>query len=174
MRQARLPLLQAFFLIAISLASSAFAVVGSFSIVSTSFADPFNITEATQMSFASVISNTASTYTLSTSDSVSATGNGAVALGTPASGDYNITDGSGSAVIDIAISGLTANNGVTPQNPVCSYNGGPDVAGCALNSQANPGAGGLILTVGMQAVVDGTQNNGATATPTFDISVTYH
>lgn len=173
----RIPLirgLHAVFMTSSALFSAASQATISNFPVNAIFSDPFAIIEATTMSFGSLVSNTNATYVLDTSDSVTASGNGQVVGGTTRSGDYTIQDSSGTAIIDIGITNLTANNGVTPRNPICSYDGGPDILGCLTVGQANPGPGGRTLTVGMTIDVDGTQGNGGLANPTFDISITYN
>lgn len=157
-----------------SLVSAAYAVTSNFSMAALIFSEPFTITETLSMNFGNLMANTASTYTLSTANAITATGGGAAVGGVQRAGSYTIADTAGSANIDIATAGLTANNGVTPQNPVCSYDGGPDIAGCAINNAANPGVAGKVLKVGIQLVVDGSQANGGSATPQFGIDVTYH
>lgn len=154
-------------------ASSSYALTSTFTI-SVAFLQPFTITEATAMDFGTLVSDTASTYTLSTGDAITATGAGQSVGGTPKSGDYTIADtGTSTGNIDISVVNLTAANGVTPVNPVCNYAAGGDVAGCALVNAGNPGAGAT-LTIGIQLQVDGTQTTGTTASPTFDITVAYN
>lgn len=157
-----------------SVISGAYAITSNFSMAALIFSEPFTITETLSMRFGNLMANAASTYTLSTANAVTATGHGAIVGGIQRAGSYTIADTAGVANIDIAIAGLTADSGVTPQNPVCSYDGGPDLAGCAINNAASPGVAGKVLKVGIQLVVDGTQNNGASATPQFNINVTYH
>lgn len=154
-------------------ASSAYALTSTFNI-SISFSQPFTIVETTPMSFGSVIATTTADYTISTIDVVTATGSGASIGGVPAAGDYTITDtGTAANNIDITVGALTANNGVTPVNPVCNYNAQGDVAGCTLVNVTNAG-GGNVMNVGVTLQVDGTQANGSSATPTFTIAVAYN
>ena len=154
-------------------ASSSYALTNSFSIA-VAFAQPFTIVQSTKMNFGTLVSNTAATYTINTLDTVTFTAGGARVGGTPKTGDYTITDtGTAGNNIDISISNFVADNGVTPASPVCNWNGQGVVAGCTLTNVSNA-TGGKVLNVGMSITVDGTQNNGTTANPAFDITVTYN
>ncbi|MCP5246900.1 MAG: hypothetical protein H6937_13485 [Burkholderiales bacterium] len=118
-----------------------------------------------------MLAGTADTYTISTAGAVSHAGAGSELGGTPAAGDITIT-GSPTQTIDISVGSYSADNGVTPSNATCNYNGGGEVACNTLTGAAAPGAGKTLL-LGVDATVDGTQAAGSTAAPTFVVTVVY-
>lgn len=152
--------------------ASAFAVTSTFS-VNTIFINTFSINQNTAMNFGNLMANSATSYRLDTNDTVTAIAPGGGAWGSPASGQYTLVDSSGTAAIDINITNLVANSGVTPSNPRCNYNGGGEFL-CPSTNQANPGAGGKTLLLGMDITTDGTQAPLSAATPSFDIVITYN
>jgi hypothetical protein len=123
------------------------------------------------INFGTVSAANASTYRISTAGAVSTVlGSGTRIYGTTSAGSITIT-GSASDTITISASSYTANNGVTPSNATCSYNGAAATA-CPVTGAA-PGAGTPLL-IGVDVAADGTQAAGSTAAPTFVMSVTYN
>ena len=135
------------------------------------FAAPLILTKNSDIDFGTVSAGVADTYTINTSGTVTAAGSGQTLGGVPTAGDITVS-GSSTQVVDISVGNYTANNGVTPQNATCSYNGGSEVSCNSLTGVAAPGSGTTLL-LGVQAVVNGTQASGTTAAPTFDVTVVY-
>jgi hypothetical protein len=156
----------------VGVASAAFAATVNMS-ASVRFRAPLVLTKVQDIDFGFVSANLADTYTISTAGVVSAAGQGEVLGGTPRAGNVNIK-GSNSQAINISLGNYTTHNGVRLQNASCAYNGGSAVSGCAINAAAAPASAGKTLLVGVQAVVDGSQNEGVVATPSFDITVVYN
>jgi hypothetical protein len=134
------------------------------------FDTPLSITKNSDINFGTVKAGVADTYTLSTAGAVTAAGSGQWLFGTKAAGNLTIA-GSSSQLVNVSVGGYTANGGVTPQNATCAYNGGAS-GSCSITGAAAPGAGKTLL-LGVQAVVDGTQAAGATAAPSFTVTVIY-
>ena len=128
------------------------------------------LTKNADIDFGIVEAGVADTYTITTGAAVTAAGVGEVLGGSPAAGDITIV-GSAAQTVAITVGSLVANNGVTPANITCAYDGGGSAA-CALAGQAAPGAGKTLL-LGADAVVDGTQAAGSSAAPTFVVTVVY-
>lgn len=135
------------------------------------FDTPLSITKNADINFGTVKAGVNDTYTITTAGVVTAAGAGQTISGTPAAGNLTIA-GSTTQVIDISTGSYTANNGVTPSNATCAYNGG-SAGACSLTSQAAPGAGKTLL-LGVDATVAGSPAAGATAAPTFVVTVVYH
>jgi hypothetical protein len=160
-----------FFIVAVSLLSSADAIAATQSVtVNVSFDTPLTLTVVSNVSFGAVAAGVASTYTITTAGVVTATGSGQWLYGTKTAGNITIA-GSTTDTVNISVGGYTANGGVTPQNATCAYNGGA-AGSCTINTAVAPGAGKTLL-IGVDAVVSGTQAAGATATPSFTVTVTY-
>ena len=155
----------------ILVSSAAFAATQNFS-AEVAFATPLTLTKVSDMDFGVVKASTAAIYTLSTAGVVTANATGEVIGGTPNAGELDIA-GSISQQIDITTDGLIADNGVTPTLPQCSYDGGAESACDALSAQAAPGLGKPLL-VGVTITADGTQADGTTASPTFNVNVVYN
>jgi len=135
------------------------------------FDTPISLTKVSDISFGTVKAGVADTYTMSTAGAVTAAGSGQWLSGTKTAGNITIV-GSTTQTVNVSVTGLTANGGVTPQNPICKYNGGSDTACASAISVAAPGAGKTLL-IGIDAVVSGTQVAGATAAPTMTVNVVY-
>lgn len=128
------------------------------------------LTKNADINFGTVNALNASTYRISTAGTVSTvSGTGIHLYGATAAGNITIA-GSATDGINISV-GYTANNGVTPSNAQCSYNGGA-AAFCNGNALA-PGSG-KALVVGVDVTTDGTQAAGTTATPSLTIFVFYN
>jgi len=128
------------------------------------------LTKNSDINFGTVTALNASTYRISTVGALSTvSGTGVPLYGATAASNIQIV-GSATDGINISAGGYTANNGVTPSNAQCSYNGG--AAGSCSISGVAPGAGKTLL-VGVDVATDGTQAAGTTAAPTFTISVAY-
>lgn len=134
------------------------------------FDSALSIVKNADIDFGVVEAGIADTYTIDTTATVTAAGTGQVIGGTPAAGDLTIS-GSPTQAIDISVTNYVADNGVTPQNATCSYDGGAEAA-CTLTGAAAPGAGTTLL-LGVEADVDGTQAANDVAAPTFDVVVNY-
>jgi hypothetical protein len=128
------------------------------------------LTKNADIQFGTVKAGATGTYVINTAGSVTASGNGVWLYGTPAAGSITIA-GSTTETVSISTGGYSANGGVTLSAATCAYNGG-SAAACSLSNQAAPGAGKTLL-LGVTATVDGTQAAGATAAPTFVVTVTY-
>ena len=135
-----------------------------------SFDTPITLTKNADISFGTVTAGVADTYTITTAAVVTAAGAGQWLGGTKTAGDITIA-GSTTQTVNISAGSYTANNGVTPQNAKCAYNGGAEVA-CSIVGAAAPGAG-KTLKLGTEAVVNGTQAAGSSAAPTFVVTVVY-
>jgi len=136
-----------------------------------SFDTALVISKNNDIDFGIVKASTSGTYTIDTTGAVTPSNGGETVGGSHQAGNINLT-GSASQMVDISATNYAANNGVTPSNATCSYNGGA-AAACSLTSQTPPGAGKTLL-VGVQVAADGTQTAGTSATPTFDIVINYH
>lgn len=151
--------------------NSAFAVTQSVT-ANIAFDTGISITKNNDADFGTVQALTAETYTLSTAGAVTAAGSGQIIGGTPAAASLTIV-GSTTQAIDIAVNNYSAAaGGVTISNATCNYDSGGS-GSCALTAAAAPGAGKTLL-VGLDAAVDATPIAGASATPTFDVVVTYN
>jgi len=161
-----------FFIVAIALLFSADALAATQSVtVNISFDTPLTLTKVSDISFGAVKAGVADTYTITTAGVVTAAGSGVWLYGTKAAANITIA-GSTTDTVNISVGGYTANGGVTPANATCAYNGG-GAGSCTIASAAAPGAGKTLL-VGVDAQVSGTQVAGATAAPTFTVTVIYN
>ncbi len=149
---------------------NAFAITQSIT-ANIAFDAPLSMTKNSDINFGVVRAGINDVYTISTAGVVTAAGAGGTVFGTPTAGNITIS-GSTTQTIDISAGSYTANNGVTPSNARCAYNGGASAA-CSLTTQAAPGAGKTLL-VGVDATVTGSPAAGATAAPTFVITVVYN
>jgi len=134
------------------------------------FDTPLGLTKKSDISFGTVKAGVADTYTITTAGNVVAAGSGQIVSGSGAAGNITIT-GSTTQTLNISVSGYTASNGVTPANAKCAYAGGT-AGSCNIAAVAAPGAGKTLL-LGVDAVVDGTQAPGATASPSFTVTIVY-
>lgn len=136
-----------------------------------SFDTPLTISSNSSINFGTVAAGVAGTYTMSTAGALTSVG-GNWLYGNKSAGSLTIA-GSANDTITISVGGYTASNGVTPQKATCAYNGGA-AASCdnTAITGAAPGAGKTLL-LGLDAVVDGTQAAGSSATPTIVVTVNY-
>lgn len=145
-----------------------------------SFVDPITITEVTAMTFGNVSTTIADTETLilSTAGAVSGTGAGDYLAGALA-GDSTVTSSTAQSldiILQNAGQGTATNVTVDLTAFTCDYNGGAVTGSCATTlAVASPIASATLLygstaTFGITGA--GAQDN-TTATPTFDIVVTY-
>jgi hypothetical protein len=131
-----------------------------------------SMTKNADINFGTVTANNASTYRISTTGAVSVvSGTGTTLYGIPTAGSLTIS-GSTTTGITISTGAYTANNGVTPSNATCAYNGGASSSCDAGISGTAPGAGKTLL-LGVTVAADGTQAAGTTAAPTFLVTVAY-
>ncbi len=139
---------------------------------SISFDVPLTLTKTSDIDFGTVSANNASTYRISTAGTTSVvSGTGQFFSGTPTASSITVA-GSTTDTITIQATGYTANNGVTPSNATCSYNGAASQACSSAITGAAPGAGKTLL-VGVDVATDGTQAINTSAAPTFTINVNY-
>lgn len=157
---------------AVGLLCSAYAMAATQSVTANiAFDTAISLTKNADINFGSVAALTAGNYTIDTTGAVVAAGGGVWLFGTPAAADITVA-GSTTQTIDIVANNYAADNGVTPSDATCSYNGGAEAACGTLSGVAAPGAGKTLL-IGAKVTVDGTQASGTAETPTFDIVVTY-
>jgi hypothetical protein len=142
-------------------------------IANVAFDEPLSLVRDSDINFGILKSATSGTYVIDTSGSVQPSDGGVVIGRTAAPGQITIT---GSAMQTIAIStgSYAANGGVTPSAATCNYDGAYiancDAGGAGLPA---PGGAGKVLKLGVKITADGTQAAGATAAPTFVLSVVY-
>jgi hypothetical protein len=140
---------------------------------SIGFDVPITFNKLSDINFGTVSANTVSTYRISTVGATSVvSGAGQFFTGTPTAGNITII-GSSTDGITIQATLYTADQGVTPSNATCSYNGGAS-ANCSSASITGvaPGSGKTLL-VGVDVAADGTQAIGVNATPSFTLNVNY-
>ena len=136
------------------------------------FDTPMTLNKTADINFGSVTAGSASTYRISTAGAVSTvSGTGAYIFGTTQAASITIS-GSSSQTMNISVGGYTAQGGATPSNARCAYNGGAEQV-CTYAAAAAPAAGKILL-VGADVAADGTQAAGATATPSFTVTVVYN
>ena len=135
------------------------------------FDAPLTLTKTSDINFGTVSAGVASTYTITTTGTVTATGSGQTLYGTKTAASITIA-GSATNTVNISVGGYTAQGGVTPANATCAYNGGA-AGSCSIATGVAAGAGKTLL-IGADAIVDGTQIAGATATPSFTVTVVYN
>lgn len=168
------PFLKMSFLIAavivnVSFTGQALAVTQSMT-ANIAFDTPLSLTKTSDINFGTVKIGTADTYTITTAGTVTASGAGEQLYGTPTAGSITVS-GSATQSINISAGDYVPNGGVALQNATCSYNGGAP-GSCAISNAETPGSGKTLL-VGVQAIVDGTQVAGATAAPSFTVTIAY-
>lgn len=134
------------------------------------FDTPLSLVKTSDIDFGSVAAATADTYTISTSGVVTAAGTGSSVAGSTSAGSLTVS-GSETQSVGISVDGYTSQGGVSLQNAVCSYDGGTP-GPCTIANVPAAGTGKPLL-VGVDAVVDGTQVAGVTASPSFTITVAY-
>jgi hypothetical protein len=135
------------------------------------FDTPLTLTKNSDIDFGTVTANNASTYTITNLGVITTTaGTGAYLYGAASSGSITIA-GSSTDTVAISVGGYTANNGVTPSNASCSYQGRLVYAPCSIAAGAAPGAGGIPLYLGVDVTTDGTQAAGTSAAPSFTVTV---
>jgi hypothetical protein len=134
------------------------------------FDTPLTLTKVADISFGTVTASNASTYKITTAGNVTTTvGTGAWLYGAWVAGSITIA-GPAADTLSINVLSYTANNGVTPSNASCAYNGGAEVTPCVYAAAVAPGAGKTLL-LGVTVAADGTQAAGTTAAPTFTVQV---
>ncbi|MDD5586229.1 MAG: DUF4402 domain-containing protein [Alphaproteobacteria bacterium] len=158
------------FLFQLLLAGSAFAVTQNVPI-DVAFETALSVTKVNDINFGTVLAGQAGTYVISTTGDVSASDGGAFLGGTTQAGSLTLF-GNSTQTVDISVANYADDAGVTPSAATCAYDNGT-AAPCSLVSQAAPGTGKTLL-VGVTLTVDGTQNVGTSAEPSFDVVVNYH
>lgn len=136
-----------------------------------SFDSPLTVTKKNDISFGTVKAGVADTYTITPTGEVSAAGHGQWLSGSKSAGNITII-GSTSQTLSISVGNYTASGGVTPANAMCSYAGGSSQS-CTIKGAAAPATSGSTLLLGLDAVVDGTQAAGSTATPSLTVTIVY-
>jgi hypothetical protein len=129
------------------------------------------VLSATNANFGTVAAGVVDTYTMTPA--------GILTAGTPANILYGATNpgsvlisGSTTDTLTISVGSLTANNGVTPSNVTCTYNGGSVQSPCAFAAATAPGAG-KTLALGMQLTTIA-ETAGTTAAPSVTVTVVYN
>ena len=137
------------------------------------FDTPLTLTKTADINFGTVTAANASTYRISTAGAVTTT----AGTGTPLYGATNAASitiaGPTADTLTISVGGYAANNGVTPSNASCAYNGGAAVTPCSYTTAVAPGAGKTLL-LGVDVAADGTQAASTSAAPTFTVTVVYN
>ena len=160
------------------LASSASALTSTLT-VALEFFDPFSLVITVAADFGRLISGVATTYQLDVANAV-APGIGGSETGPTANsvaGQYTLADSASGGNVDVTVDNPVANGGVTITGFDCDWNAAANTdngATCAFTNVTNPAAAGDILIVGFDITVDGTQASGATATPSFDVTLAYN
>jgi hypothetical protein len=150
-------------------ASQAWAATQSVT-ANIAFDTPLTLTKTADINFGTETATNASTYRITTAGAVTTTvGTGAYLYGATNAGSITIA-GSVSDTLTISAGAYTLNNGVTPFNVSCAYNGGAAVTPCSYAAAVAPGAGKTLL-LGVDVTADGTQAAGTTAAPTFTVTV---
>jgi hypothetical protein len=150
-------------------ASQAWAATQSVT-ANIAFDTPLNLTKTADINFGTETAANASTYQITTAGAVTTTaGTGAYLYGATHAGSITIA-GPTADTLTISAGGYTANNGVTPSNASCAYNGGAAVTPCSYAAAVAPGAGKTLL-LGVTVAADGTQAAGTSAAPTFTVTV---
>lgn len=133
------------------------------------FDTALSFTGVTNIDFGAVKANQAGTYTVNTAGALTASGGGVIETGTPAAGQVTIT-GSTTQPITISAGNYTADQGVSISNATGKYGTAAEQA-FPITGPA-PGTG-TVLKLGVTVSPDGTEGDGVTAHPTFDINVIY-
>ena len=134
------------------------------------FDAPVTLNKTADINFGTETAANASTYRITTAGAVTTTvGTGAHLYGATNAGSITIA-GPAADTLTISIGGYTVNNGVTPSNASCAYNGGAQVTPCTYAAAVAPGAGKTLL-LGVDVAADGTQAAGTSAAPTFTVTV---
>jgi hypothetical protein len=150
-------------------ASEAWAATQSVT-ANIAFDTPLNLTKTADINFGTETAANASTYQITTAGAITTTvGTGAYLYGATHAGSITIA-GPTADTLAISVGGYTVNNGVTPSNASCAYNGGAAVTPCSYAAAVAPGAGKTLL-LGVTVAADGTQAAGTTAAPTFTVTV---
>ena len=136
-----------------------------------SFDTPLTLTKKNDISFGTVKAGVADTYTISPAGNVSVAGAGQWLYGAKSAGNITIM-GSTAQTLNISVSNYAAAGGVKPANAKCSY-GGDTSKPCSITGATAPGTTGKTLLIGIDAVVDGNQAVGSTATPSFTVTIVY-
>lgn len=138
------------------------------------FDTPLTLTKVADLNLRSVTAGVASTvYRLSTAAALSVvSGPGTPVFGTPVAGNISIV-GSTTQTIQISAGNAAAQGGASVSNFTCNYDGGGEVACSTLTAAAAPGAGKTLL-LGADVTTGGSEAAGATAAPTYDITVVYN
>ena len=158
------------FLFQLLLASPTFAATQTMT-ANIGFDTSLTITKGNDINLGSVKATQAGTYVIAPNGGVTASNGGVYLGGGTQAGSLTIA-GSSTQTVDISANNYVANAGVTPSAATCAYNTGAAVP-CSLASQTAPGVGKPLL-IGVTVAVDGTQNVGTSAAPSFDIVVNYH
>ena len=133
------------------------------------FDAPVTLTKTADINFGTMTASNASTYRITTAGVITTTvGTGAYLYGATNAGSITIVGGADT--LAISVGGYTVNNGVTPSNASCAYNGGAAVTPCSYAAAVAPGAGKTLL-LGVDVAADGTQAPGFFAAPTFTVTV---
>jgi hypothetical protein len=145
--------------------STSYNSVGAFDVGVT-------MSKNSDINFGTVNAHNSSKYRISTAGAVSVvTGTGTTLYGSTSAANITVSGSTADSII-ISTSGYTADQGVTPSNATCSYDGSAASSCDAGISVAAPGAGKTLL-LGVDVAADGTQAAGTTAAPSFTVNVAY-
>ena len=113
-------------------------------------------------------------FIMHTDDSVGGTNSSDYIQGA-AHGSVNVT-GSALDTIDIVANNLQSNGNVDINNVFCKYGAASEAtcSGAGLSTQAAPTVAGTALLLGIDVNTSAAHSDGDTASPTFDIVVTYN
>jgi hypothetical protein len=141
---------------------------------SATFISPIAITVNTALNFGTVLTSIGQNETLIVDTTAAVTGTGSASyLDSAAAGDASIT-GSDTQGVDIILNNSAANGGVSLSLFTCSYDGGAESACDSTLSVAAPTSLGKTLLFGGTATFTAASySDGDTASPSFDIVVTY-
>ncbi len=133
-----------------------------------SFTTPLTVGSVVNANFGTVSSGVASTvYAITPAGTLSVTSGPGVSVdSSPAVPASFSVHGSTSQTFTATAGSYTANGGVTPSAATCAYNGGGTHACDGSQSYANPGAG-TTLAMGLSITTTGGEADGASAAPTF-------
>jgi len=161
-------------LLGMAVAGAAYAVTQGFT-VSIRFLEPLSFNTAVNPDMGDWLAGpTARDLQLLTTGAVAGTDSGDY-IGGATVGSVNVV-GSAGATIDIVANNFVANGNVTIDNIPCKY--GPAAAttcgGAGIVGAAAPTLAGTALLLGVDVVTSALHTDGQTASPTFDVVVTYN
>jgi hypothetical protein len=139
------------------------------------FATPLSVSTVVNANFGSVSAGVASTvYAITPAGSISVTSGPGVSIDATAAVPASFTViGSSSQTFTATAASYVAAGGVTPSLATCAYNSGGTHACDGSQSYSDPGAG-KTLAMGLTITTTGSEADGATAAPTFVMTLVYN